>query len=64
MRNPLDVAQQIISVVPDEIQPPFEKLVYDFSYKAPEQQGECWGKLAALCNRLWAAVFPLSMIGN
>ena len=53
-RNPIAVARQIANVVPDEHQSIFEWLINDFSYKAPEQIGACFRRLAGVCNDLLA----------
>lgn len=38
--------------MPEEYKERFTRLASDFSYKAPEQRGYCWKRLAALCNEL------------
>ena len=52
MRTPTGVAQQIRDIVPEEHKERFTRLARDFSYKAVEQRGYCWKRLAALCNGL------------
>lgn len=52
MRNPTEVAEQIRDIVPEEHKAKFEHLIWDFSYKAPEQRLWCWGRLSHLCNAL------------
>lgn len=51
-RNPIAVTIQMAKVVPSKHRPLFESLASDFSYKAPEQIGECFEKLAYVCNNL------------
>lgn len=58
-RNPIEVTQQILNVVLEEspfggqqkeLEKELNKLINDFSYKAPEMDGECFFKLSEFCN--------------
>lgn len=53
MRNPLDVAEQIKDIVPEEHKPRFDRLIDSFSRDAIEQYGKCWSELSWLCTQLY-----------
>lgn len=55
MRNPIEVCLQIMEIVPDDHKEIFKKLAYEFQYKAPEQENECWMELSCTCNNLLIA---------
>ncbi len=51
-RHPISVAHQIKKVIPVRHQSRVDSMIRSFSYKAPEQVGECWLILTDFVNEM------------
>jgi hypothetical protein len=54
VRSPISVAQQIKDVTPVKYHTDIDWYINDFSYKAPEQVGDCFRALTEFC---WETLF-------
>ena len=59
MRHASKVAEQIQAVVPEKWHEDLDWIIKDASYKPPEQQRECFGRLSYLCNDIVGGEEPL-----